>query len=215
MSCETSPDTERIARMSQLKSPGKAAAAMKTFPSRNQSRGPHPQKHELLTTEGRLGTPNANAGPYGEREFPTRAREVGDATGKSVHSAQVKSSVSARISGQDQDDTSRERTAGSPPATGKDDKKARYSAGTCARQATEERTAAGKEAASAQAVNRGHTVTMIEVPDEEDDASYRKWVAKGSPTISPIRKSAELPTPPDSPRTTSPPPNKGGGPDLR
>ncbi len=69
-----------------------------------------------------------------------------------------------------------------------------------------------EEAASAQAVNRGHTVTVVEVPDEEDDVSYRKWVARGSPTISPIRKSAKLPTPPDSPKTTSPPPNEGVGP---
>ncbi len=97
------------------------------------------------------------------------------------------------------------------PATGEDDKKARYSAGTCACQTTEERTAAGKEAASAQAVKRGHTVTMIEVPDEEDDTSYRRWVATGSPTISPKRKLAVLLTPPNSPKTTSPPPTEGVG----
>ncbi len=57
---------------------------------------------------------------------------VSDRAGKSVHSAQVESSISARISGQDQDDAPQERTAGSPPTTGKDDKKARYSVGTCA-----------------------------------------------------------------------------------
>ncbi len=130
-------------------------------------------------------------------------REVGDETGKSVHSAQVKSSVSACISGQDQDNASRERTAGSPPTTGEDDKKARYSAGTCTRQATEERTAAGKEAASTQAVNRGHTVTMIEVPDEEDDTAYRRWLEKGSLVVSPKRKSVELLTPPESPTCVS------------
>ncbi len=56
-------------------------------------------------------------------QAPYEGREVGDEAGKSVHSAQAKSSVSARISGQDQDDASRERTAGSPPATGKDDTK--------------------------------------------------------------------------------------------
>ncbi len=132
-------------------------------------------------------------------------RGVGDETGKPVHLAQVKSSV------QDQDDTSRERTAGYPPATGKDDKKTHYSAGTCTSQTTEERTATGKEAASAQAVKRGHQVTMIEVPDDEDNMFFRKSVAKGSPTISPIRKSAELPTPPDSPKTTSQLPNEGVG----
>ncbi len=100
--------------------------------------------------------------------------EVGDQTGKSIHLAQVESSVSACISGQDQDDTSRECTAGSPPMTGQDDKKAHYSASTCAQQMIEERTAAGKEAASAQAVKRGHTVTMIKVPDPNDDTAYRQ-----------------------------------------
>ncbi len=30
-----------------------------------------------------------------------------------------------------------------------------------------------KEATSTQAVNRGHKVTMIKVPDEEDDVTYR------------------------------------------
>ncbi len=53
---------------------------------------------------------------------------------------------------------------------------------------------------------------MIEVPDDEDDMSFRRWVASGSPTISLKRKSAELPTPPDSPKTTSPPPNEGVSP---
>ncbi len=211
---ETSPGTERITRTSQLKSPGKTAAAMKTFPSCDQSRGPHPQKHELLTTEGRLGTPNEMQDPM-EVQASYEGREVGDRAGKSIHSAQVESSVSARISGQDQDDASWERTAGSPLATGKDDKKTCYSAGTCARQTTEERTAAGQEAASTQAVKRGHTVTMIEVPDPNDDTAYRQWLKKGSPVTSPKRKSAELPTPPDSPKsleTTSPLPNEGVGP---
>ncbi len=82
-------------------------------------------------TEGRLGTPNETQDPMGA-QASYEGRGVGNRAGKSVHSAQVKSSVSARISGQDQDDTPRERTAGSPLVTGKDNKKARYSAGTCA-----------------------------------------------------------------------------------
>ncbi len=99
------------------------------------------------------------------------------------------------------------------PRLERDDKKAHYSAGTSARQATEERTAAGQEAASAQAVKRGHTVTMIEVPDPDDDTAYRQWLRKGSPVTSPKRKSVELLTPPDSPpKTTSPLPNEGVGP---
>ncbi len=95
-------------------------------------------------TEGRLGTPNETQDPM-EAQASYEGREVSDQAGKSVHLAQVESSVSTCISGQDQDDASRERTAGSPPTTGKDDKKACYSAGTCAQQTTEERTAAGRK----------------------------------------------------------------------
>ncbi len=40
------------------------------------------------------------------------------------------------------------------------------------------------EAASAQAVNRGHQVTMIEVSDEDEDVSFQRWLATGSPMIS-------------------------------
>ncbi|SJL02938.1 uncharacterized protein ARMOST_06279 [Armillaria ostoyae] len=44
--------------------------------------------------------------------------------------------------------------------------------------------AAGLEAASAQAVNRGHPTTMIKVPDEDDDTAYQIWLAKERlPTI--------------------------------
>ncbi len=42
-----------------------------------------------------------------------------------------------------------------------------------------------KEAASAQVVERGHQVAMIEVPDEEDDTAYQRWLAKGSPIVTP------------------------------
>ncbi len=181
---ETSPGTERSARTSKCKSPGKTEASTKTLISRDQSRGPHPQKHELLTTEGRLGTPKVTQDPMGA-QASYEGRGVSDRAGKSVLTAQVESSISARTRGQDQDDAPRERTAGSPLATGKDDKKTRYSVGTCARQVTEERIAAGQEAASIQAVKRGHTVTMIEVPDHDDDTTYRRWLAKGSPMASP------------------------------
>ncbi|SJL18324.1 uncharacterized protein ARMOST_21910 [Armillaria ostoyae] len=48
----------------------------------------------------------------------------------------------------------------------------------------QKRPAAGQEAASAQAVQRGHPTTMIEVPDEEDDMAYQIWLAKERlPTI--------------------------------
>ncbi len=75
------------------------------------------------------------------------------------------------------------------------------------------KAATGQEAASAQAVKRGHTVTMIEVPDPDDDTTYHQWLSKGSPTISPKARAPALPTPPESPtKMTSPRPNKGVGP---
>ncbi len=40
---------------------------------------------------------------------------------------------------------------------------------------------------------------MIEVPDEEDDATYRRWLAKGSPIVTPTQPVATPLTPPDSP----------------
>ncbi|SJL13289.1 uncharacterized protein ARMOST_16729 [Armillaria ostoyae] len=48
----------------------------------------------------------------------------------------------------------------------------------------QKRPAAGLEAASAQAVNRGHSVTCIEVPDEDDDTAFQLWLAKErTPTV--------------------------------
>ncbi len=68
------------------------------------------------------------------------------------------------------------------------------------------KTAEWKEAASTQAVNRGHTVTMIKVPN----VSFQRWLASGSPTISPKQHISVLPTPPESPTTpTRPLPNEG------
>ncbi len=172
---------------------------MKNFPSHDQSQGPHPQKHELLMTKGRSGTPKETRVPM-EPKGSFTGLGVDDETGKSVLTAQVESSVPACISGQDQEAAPRrQHTSSSPLVTGKDDKKIRYSVGTCAQQATKGRTAAGQEAASAQAVERGHLVTMIEVPDKEDNTTYQRWITKGSPMVTLIRPVAALPTPPDSP----------------
>ncbi len=44
--------------------------------------------------------------------------------------------------------------------------------GGCSRD-QETKTATGQEAASAQAENRGHMVTMVEVPNEEDNTAYQ------------------------------------------
>ncbi len=109
-------------RTSKCKSPGNAEASTKAFISHDQPQGLHPQKHELLTTEGRLGTLKVTQDPM-EAQASYEGRGVGDQAGKSVLMAQVESSISARISGQDQDDAPWERTAGSLPATGKDNKK--------------------------------------------------------------------------------------------
>ncbi len=43
------------------------------------------------------------------------------------------------------------------------------------------KTAEWKEATSAQAVKRGHYITMIEVPDEDNDISFQRWLATGAP----------------------------------
>ncbi len=40
---------------------------------------------------------------------------------------------------------------------------------------------------------------MIEVPDEDEDTAYQRWLAKGSPIVTPTRPVATLPMPPDSP----------------
>ncbi len=80
-----------------------------------------------------------------------------------------------------------------------------------------------EEAASAQAVKRGHQVTMIKVPDNEDDTSFQEWIKSGSPMIFPKQHISTLLTPPDSPTipTKTPkkplnpislPPNEGVGP---
>ncbi|SJL06603.1 uncharacterized protein ARMOST_09945 [Armillaria ostoyae] len=54
--------------------------------------------------------------------------------------------------------------------------------------------AAGQEAASTQAVNRGHPVSMIEVPDEEDDMAYQIWLTKKKVKESAPNKRVVLPT---------------------
>ncbi|SJL08909.1 uncharacterized protein ARMOST_12283 [Armillaria ostoyae] len=50
------------------------------------------------------------------------------------------------------------------------------------------------EAASAQAVNRGPTVTCIEVPDEDDDTAFQLWLAKERlPTITQTEATSDKP----------------------
>ncbi len=130
------------------------------------------------------------------RTSASKSQEGAGETGKSIHLAQVKPAVPDRTHGIERDGPSCAVIHSHP----------NNSSGY--REAKER-----KEAASAQAVNRGHTVTMIEVPDEDDDTAYRRWLKKGSPVVSPKRKSAVLPTPPESPpKTNSRLPNRGVGP---
>ncbi|SJL15199.1 uncharacterized protein ARMOST_18685 [Armillaria ostoyae] len=54
--------------------------------------------------------------------------------------------------------------------------------------------AVGLEAASAQAVKRGHSVTCIEVPDEDDDTAFQLWLAKERlPTITQTEATSDEP----------------------
>ncbi len=119
------------------------------------------------------------------RSQPSVSKSQGGTSwaGKSIHSAQVEPSASTRISGQDQ---------GGPPNA---DTESRLTNSSGYHGAEEDR----EEAASTQAVERGHQVAMIEVPDKEDDTAYQQWVAKGSPIVTPTRPVAMLPMPPDSP----------------
>ncbi|SJL15225.1 uncharacterized protein ARMOST_18711 [Armillaria ostoyae] len=66
----------------------------------------------------------------------------------------------------------------SPIAPGNVDEERPSKAVGDANATTTKKEAAGLEAASAQAVNRGHSVTCIEIPDEDDDTAFQLWLAK-------------------------------------
>ncbi len=131
------------------------------------------------------------------RPSASKSQEGAGETDKSVRSAQVKPAVPDRTYGIDWDGPS-PAVIDSHPDNSSGSRKA------------EER----EEAASAQAVKRGPTVTMIEVPDPDDDTAYRRWLEKECPTADLIRKSAAPndSAPPTSPETDSRPPNEGVGP---
>ncbi len=115
------------------------------------------------------------------RTSASKSQEGAGETGKSVHSAQVKPAVPDRTYGMERDGPFRAVIDSHP------DNSSGY-------REAEER----KEAASAQAVNRGPMVTMTEIPDDDDDTAYRQWLTKQSPK----RQPAESQTPPDSPSPT-------------
>ncbi len=98
----------------------------------------------------------------------SKSQEGAGRTGKSIRSAQVEPAASARICSQNQGGPSRAVTESHP------DNSSGY-------RGAEER----KEATGAQAVERRHQVAMIEVPDKEDNTAYQRWLAKGSPIVTP------------------------------
>ncbi|SJK99609.1 uncharacterized protein ARMOST_02917 [Armillaria ostoyae] len=77
----------------------------------------------------------------------------------------------------------------SPIAPGNVDEERPSNAAGDANATATKNIATGQEAASAQAVKRGHQVTCIEVPNEENDVAFQIWLAKErTPTI--VKKEA-------------------------
>ncbi len=141
---------------------------------------------EAARRDSLLADPSRTVGPEEQtsrsRLSVSKSQEGAGRTGKSVRSAQVEPAASTRICGQNQGSPSPAVIESHP------DNSSGY-------RGAEDR----KEAASTQAVERGHQVAMIEVPDEEDDTAYQRWLAKGSPIVTLTRPVTTLPTPPDSP----------------
>ncbi len=133
--------------------------------------------------------------------------------GKTIHSAQVEPAASSRSPkvqlNLQQSHSSNEVWHALPPGDPDKDQRVARTVG-CTTAPT--KAAKGKEAASAQVVKRGHQVTIVEVPDEDNDISFQRWLAMGSPTISPKPCQMALLTPPETPKKKhSPLPNKGVG----
>ncbi|SJL06737.1 uncharacterized protein ARMOST_10079 [Armillaria ostoyae] len=104
------------------------------------------------------------------------APEVTEQVGKSVFAVQTQSSVSLGNGTSDQvkipnDDTT--KTANEEKCIHHAEQKCLSKAAGDAKAMATKEIAKGKEVASAQAIERGHLVVMIEVPDEEDDTSFK------------------------------------------
>ncbi len=194
-----------------------------------------PEVPRMLSTEAPVSMARTPRGWNNSRHMEK------DRAGKTIHLAQVESVAPATCSGGmsdsyvkglslPQSDSRNLVRHDTPPGDLDEDQRVARTVG-CATAPT--KAAERKEAASAQAVKRGHTVTMIEVPDEEDNTAYQQWLAKGSPLTSPTQCKAVLLTLPESlmipTKTphwdsrctdiiappgplTSPPPDKGAGP---
>ncbi|SJL04343.1 uncharacterized protein ARMOST_07709 [Armillaria ostoyae] len=90
-----------------------------------------------------------------------------------------------------------------PPAPLKTEERPSKAVGD-ANAMTTKKIAAGQGAASAQAVNRGHSVTCIEIPDEDDDTAFQIWLAKER-TLAVAKKEATSDEPARSSPTKSTP----------
>ncbi len=128
---------------------------------------------EVARRDSLLADTSRSVGPREEQALQScpNVSKLQGGTGwadKSVHSAQVEPSAPARISSQDQ---------GRPPTA---DTGSRLTNSLGYHGAKEDR----KEVASAQAMKRGPQLIMIEVPNNEDDTAYQRWLAKGSPVVS-------------------------------
>ncbi len=104
----------------------------------------------------------------------SQSPEGADRACKSVHLAQVESAVYAN-NGPDvqmslrQSESSNEARHDTPLGDPEEDQQVARTVG-CATAPTQ--TAEGQEAASTQAVKRGHSIEIEEVPDDEDNTSF-------------------------------------------
>ncbi len=105
------------------------------------------------------------AGPEREALSDLAGMGAADRAGKTIHSAQVKSTAQ-------QSSTHKSHISRPTNSPGHHSKACATRTVGCATAPT--KIAAGQEATSAQVVKRGHQVTMIEVPDDEDDTSFQK-----------------------------------------
>ncbi len=202
---ETSPDTERNARRLKSKSPRAEASTKKgATPTRCsdalEDKARDPERVHLWTTPTSTGDDTTDADPHAAGA-PCISDPGGDqyAAGNaraqpvSLHSLPIQpGGVMIPLGSQDRRTTGCAIADTAPSNVGvlKETKN---------RPSHPDGTAEEHGSASAQAVKRGHQVAIIEVPDEDDDTAYQRWLAKGSPIVTPTRPVATLPMPPDSP----------------
>ncbi len=183
--------TEQNARMLKFKSPGWQGALMKNQPS----------TEPVVQGKDRADTPQTTSHAAGAKRWvpsdPAGMEEKGEAVSSSAMTL-TQPVVPERLFTVG-DDTYKSRVCQTTTPLEHHSETHKTRTVGCAMAPT--KTATGQEAAGAQAVKRGHSVTMIEVPDEEDDTAYQQWLANRSPIASLKQCKTALLTPPDSPAT--------------